>query len=148
MIEWLIAWGSSEAVKFIAQEVIGELTKGTAEDYVKGFFKQNISNAVGRIANGEPLKKATKQAIKDFLNSGYKELKNAELSEGELKEYYKYFKSFIKEGSVLEVLISAFDNEIKILDTNKLATVWNQINPTLPDNFDFHALPSAFPHSI
>ena len=32
MIEWLIAWGSSEAVKFIAQEVVGELSKGAAED--------------------------------------------------------------------------------------------------------------------
>ena len=68
MIEWLIAWGSSEAVKFIAQEVVGELSKGAAEDYVKDFLKQNFSNAVAKIVNGEPLKKATKQAIKDFLN--------------------------------------------------------------------------------
>ena len=111
MIEWLIAWGSSEAVKFIAQEVVGELSKGAAEDYVKDFLKEGFSNAVGRIANGGLLKKATKQAIKDFLNLGYKELENSGLSESELKEYYKYFKSFIKEGSVLKVLISAFDHE-------------------------------------
>ncbi|MCL2934363.1 MAG: histidine kinase, partial [Trichodesmium sp. MAG_R03] len=148
MIEWLIAWGSSEAVKFIAQEVIGELTKDAAEDYVKDFFKQNISNAVGRIANGEPLKKATKQAIKDFLKLGYKELKNAELSESELKEYSKYFESFIKEGSVLEVLISAFDNKIKFLDTKKLAIVWNEINLPLPNDFNWVFLAEQYRRNV
>ena len=140
MIEWLIAWGSSEAVKFIAKEVIGELTKGAAEDYVKDLLKQGISDVVGGIANKEPLKKATKQAIKDFLDLGKQELENYEFSESELKEYSKYFKNFIKEGSVLEVLISAFDNSLKILDTYKLAATWNEINPPLPNNFDWEFL--------
>ncbi|MBS9769221.1 MAG: NACHT domain-containing protein, partial [Trichodesmium erythraeum GBRTRLIN201] len=148
MIEWLVAWGSSEAVKFIAQEVVGKLGKGAVEDYVKDFLKQNISNAVARIANGEPLKKATKQAIKDFENLGYKELKNTDLSESKLKEYDKYFKSFIQEGSVLEVLISAFDNDVKILDINKLATAWNKINPPLPDNFDWDFLAKQHQRSV
>ncbi|MDE5119972.1 MAG: histidine kinase, partial [Trichodesmium sp. St19_bin1] len=140
MIEWLIAWGSSEAVKFIAQEVVGELSKGAAEDYVKDFLKEGFSNAVARIANGGLLKKATKQAIKDFLKLGYKELENSGLSESELKEYDKYFKSFIKEGSVLKVLISAFDHEIIVLDTEKFAIVWNEINPPLRDKFDWDFL--------
>ncbi|MDT9340634.1 histidine kinase, partial [Trichodesmium erythraeum 21-75] len=148
MIEWLVAWGSSEAVKFIAQEVVGKLGKGAAEDYVKDFLKQNISNAVARIANGEPLEKATKQAIKDFQNLGYKELKNTDLSESKLKEYDKYFKSFIQEGSVLEVLISAFDNDVKILDINKLATAWDKINPPLPDKFDWDFLAKQHQRSV
>lgn len=38
MIEWLMAWGATQAVGFIAKEVIGELAKGAAEDYVKDFF--------------------------------------------------------------------------------------------------------------
>ena len=100
MIEWLIAWGSSEAVKFIAKEVIGELTKGAAEDYVKDLLKQGISDVVGGIANKEPLKKATKQAIKDFLDLGKQELENYDFRERELKEYTKYFKNFIKKGTV------------------------------------------------
>ena len=91
MIEWLIAWGSSEAVKFIAQEVIGELGQGIAEDYVKDRGKEGISNIVGRIANREPLKKATKKAIKDFLYLAKQELENAELSESELNKYSKFF---------------------------------------------------------
>ncbi len=67
MIEWLIAWGGSQAVGFIAQEVIGELAKGAAEDYVKDFFKQGLSDAIGGITNKKPLQKATAEAIKEFL---------------------------------------------------------------------------------
>ena len=137
MIEWLIAWGGSEAVKFIAQEVIGELAKGTAEDYVKDFFKQGISDAIGGIKNGKLLQKATAQAIKYFLDLIQQELENAELSEGELKQYTKPLKQFIKNQSVLEVLVSAFDNNLKILDTKKLATIGNEINPLLPDEFNW-----------
>jgi len=137
MIEWLAVWGGSEAVKFIAQEVIGELAKGTAEDYVKDFFKQGISDAIGGIKNGKLLQKTTAQAIKYFLDLIQQELENAELSEGELKKYTKPLKKFIKNQSVLEVLVSAFDNNLKILDTNKLATIGNEINPPLPDEFNW-----------
>ena len=131
MIEWLIAWGGSEAVKFIAQEVIGELAKGTAEDYVKDFFKQGISDAIGGITNGKVLQEATAQAIKYFLDLIQQELENAELSESELKKYTKPLKKFIENKSVLEVLVSAFDNDIKFLDTKKLVTIGNEINPPL-----------------
>ncbi|GFZ89811.1 HEAT repeat domain-containing protein [Okeania sp. KiyG1] len=138
MIEWLITWGGSEAVKFIAQEVIGELAKGTAEDYVKDFFKQGISDAIGGITNGKVLQKATAQAIKYFLDLIQQELENAELSEGELKKYTKPLKKFIENKSVLEVLVSAFDNDIKFLDTKKLITIGNEINPPLPEEFNWN----------
>ncbi|NEQ75319.1 MAG: NACHT domain-containing protein [Okeania sp. SIO2C9] len=138
MIELLIAWGGSEAVKFIAQEVIGELAKGTAEDYVKDFFKQGISDAIGGITNGKVLQKATAQAIKYFLDLIQQELENAELSEGELKKYTKPLKKFIENKSVLEVLVSAFDNDIKFLETKKLVTIGNEINPRLPDEFNWN----------
>jgi|GEM_PF-6909073 hypothetical protein len=38
MVEWLITWGASKAVGFLAKKVIGELARGAAEDYVKDFF--------------------------------------------------------------------------------------------------------------
>ena len=66
MIEFLMTWGASEAVKFIAQEVIGELAKGASEDYVKDFFKQGISDVIAGINHGKPLQKATAQAVKYF----------------------------------------------------------------------------------
>jgi len=148
MIEFLIAWGGSEAVKFIAQEVIGELAKGTAEDYIKDLGKEGISNIVGRIANKKPLQKATKQAIEIFLSLAKQELENADLSESELKEYSKFFKQYIKNKSVLEVLICAFDNNLKTLDTNKLATAWNDINPPLPDDFDWEFLAKSYRRNV
>ncbi|NEO58621.1 MAG: NACHT domain-containing protein [Okeania sp. SIO3B5] len=148
MIEWLIAWGGSEAVKFIAQEVIGELAKGTAEDYVKDFFKQGISDAIGGITNGKVLQKATAQAIKYFLDLIQQELENAELSESELKKYTKPLKKFIQNKSVLKVLVSAFDNELKILETNKLAITWNEINPPLPDEFDWELVAKQYQRKV
>ncbi|OZH55062.1 NTPase, partial [Hydrocoleum sp. CS-953] len=148
MIELLIAWGGSEAVKFIAQEVIGELAKGTAEDYVKDFFKQGISDAIDGIKNGKPLQKATAQAIKYFLDLVQQELENADLSESELKEYIKPLKQFLKNRSVLEVLVSAFDNNLKILDTKTLATIGNEINPSLPDEFNWEFVAEQYRRKV
>ncbi|MDE5083193.1 MAG: hypothetical protein O4859_18855, partial [Trichodesmium sp. St18_bin1] len=99
MIEFLMTWGASEAVKFIAQEVIGELAKGASEDYVKDFFKQGISDVIAGINHGKPLQKATAQAIKYFLDLGNQELKNAGLTGNELKQYSKFFKGFVKNQS-------------------------------------------------
>ena len=91
MIEWLVTWGASQAVGLLAKEVIGELAKGAAEDYVKDFFKEHIYDGIDRIKNGKPLGRATAQAIKYFLDLGNQELENAGLSGSELKEYSKFF---------------------------------------------------------
>ena len=144
MIEFLMTWGASEAVKFIAQEVIGELAKGASEDYVKDFFKQGISDVIAGINHGKPLQKATAQAIKYFLDLGNQELKNAGLTGNELKQYSKFFKGFVKNQSVLEVLVSAFDQDLKYLDTHKLATTWNEVNSTLPDDFNWEFLAEQY----
>ncbi|MDE5122616.1 MAG: NACHT domain-containing protein, partial [Trichodesmium sp. St19_bin1] len=144
MIEFLMTWGASEAVKFIAQEVIGELAKGASEDYVKDFFKQGISDVIAGINHGKPLQKATAQAIKYFLDLGNQELKNAGLTGNELKQYSKFFKGFVKNQSVLEVLVSAFDQDLKYLDTHKLATTWNELNSTLPNDFNWEFLAEQY----
>ena len=144
MIEFLMTWGASEAVKFIAQEVIGELAKGASEDYVKDFFKQGISDVIAGINHGKPLQKATAQAIKYFLDLGNQELKNAGLTGNELKQYSKFLKGFVKNQSVLEVLVSAFDQDLKYLDTHKLATTWNELNSTLPDDFNWEFLAEQY----
>ena len=144
MIEWLVTWGASQAVGLLAKEVIGELAKGAAEDYVKDFFKEHIYDGIDRIKNGKPLGRATAQAIKYFLDLGNQELENAGLSGSELKEYSKFFKSFVKNQSVLEVLVSAFDQDLKSLDTHKFATTWNEVNSTLPDDFNWEFLAEQY----
>ncbi|MDE5119585.1 MAG: NACHT domain-containing protein, partial [Trichodesmium sp. St19_bin1] len=37
---------------------------------------------------------------------------------------------------------------IKILDTNKLATIWNQINPPLPDDFDWEIVSKKYSRRV
>jgi len=147
MIEWLAVWGGSEAVKFIAQEVIGELAKGAAEDYVKDFFKQCISNTIGGITKKEPLQKATAEAIKNFLELLEEELEDVGLDESQLEQYIKPLEQFIKNKSVLETLGSAFDNNL-ILDTNKLAIIGNEINPSLPDDFDWEVVTKKYKRKV
>ena len=136
MVEWLITWGASKAVGFLAKKVIGELAKGAAEDYVKDFFKQCFSNAISNINKKEPLQKAMAAATKDFLELVEEELKEVDGDESQLDQYIKPLEQLIKNQSVLAILGSAFDKNVT-LDIKKLATIGNQINPSLPDDFDW-----------
>ena len=136
MVEWLITWGSSKAVGFLAKKVIGELAQGAAEDYVKDFFKQCFSNAISNINKKEPLQKAMAAATKDFLELVEEELKEVDGDESKLDQYIKPLEQLIKNQSVLAILGSAFDKNVT-LDIKKLATIGNQINPSLPDDFDW-----------
>ena len=136
MVEWLITWGASKAVGFLAKKVIGELAKGAAEDYVKDFFKQCFSNAISNINKKEPLQKAMAAATKDFLELVEEELKEVDGDESQLDQYIKPLEQLIKNQSVLAILGSAFDKNVT-LDIKKLATIGNQINPSLPDKFDW-----------
>ena len=136
MVEWLITWGASKAVGFLAKKVIGELAQGAAEDYVKDFFKQCFSNAISNINKKEPLQKAMAAATKDFLELVEEELKEVDGDESQLDQYIKPLEQLIKNQSVLAILGSAFDKNVT-LDIKKLATIGNQINPSLPDKFDW-----------
>ena len=136
MVEWLITWGASKAVGFLAKKVIGELARGAAEDYVKDFFKQCLSNAISNINKKEPLQKAMAAATKDFLELVEEELKEVDGDESQLDQYIKPLEQLIKNQSVLAILGSAFDKNVT-LDIKKLATIGNQINPSLPDKFDW-----------
>ena len=122
MVEWLITWGASKAVGFLAKKVIGELARGAAEDYVKDFFKQCLSNAISGITNKEPLQKAMAAATKDFLELVEEELKEVDGDESQLDQYIKPLEQLIKNQSVLAILGSAFDKNVT-LDIKKLATI-------------------------
>lgn len=115
---------------------------------LKIFFKQCLSDSIGRITKKEPLQKATAEAIKKFLELLEEELKDVGLDESQLEQYIKPLEKFLKNKSVLEILGSAFDNNVKIINTNKLATIGNQINPSLPDDFDWEVVAKKYKRKV
>ncbi|MDY7006510.1 MAG: HEAT repeat domain-containing protein [Cyanobacteriota bacterium] len=136
MVEWLAIWGVTQAVGFVFKPILEDLAKDAAKDYAKDFFKSSIGN-VFKGLNREPLQKATGKAIKEFLELVQQELEDADLDETQLKQYIKPLKLFIKNPDVAKALGSAFQNEVKVLDTKTLATMGNEINLSLPKNFNW-----------
>ncbi|NEO58267.1 MAG: NACHT domain-containing protein [Okeania sp. SIO3B5] len=136
MVEWLAIWGVTQAVGFVFKPILEDLAKDAAKDYAKDFFKSSIGN-VFKGLNRVPLQKATGKAIKEFLELVQQELEDADLDEAQLKQYIKPLKLFIKNPDVAEILGSAFQNEIKVLDTKILATIGKEIYPSLPNNFNW-----------
>ncbi|MEB3178355.1 MAG: HEAT repeat domain-containing protein, partial [Nostocaceae cyanobacterium] len=62
------------------------------------------------------------------------ELKNADLSEEEIRKYSKSLEKFIHRDKVKEILGSAFEYERTAIDTKGLQTVWNEMDlQVLPD---------------
>ena len=141
--EWLAIWGVTQAVGFVFKPILEDLAKDAAKDYVKDFFKTSLGNVIKGL-DKKPLEKATGKAIKEFLGFVQQELEDVDLDEVELKQYTKPLKLFLKNKSVLETLGSAFDNNIKVLDTNKLATTWNEINPPLPEEFNWERVAKRY----
>ncbi|MGD1714604.1 HEAT repeat domain-containing protein [Dapis sp. BLCC M172] len=139
MIEWFSIVAGGQLVGFLAQEVLGKLAQEETEDYLKDFFKECITDFTDRITNTEreTLEKATAEAIKELLELVQQELELAELNLNQIEEYTEPFKLFLKNESVLGIIGSSFNKDIKVLDTKKLATTWNQINPYLPKKLDW-----------
>ncbi|MCH2047962.1 MAG: histidine kinase, partial [Trichodesmium sp. ALOHA_ZT_67] len=139
MLESFAIVASGQLVGFLAKEVLGKLAKEALEDYVKDFFKQCITDFKDRISNTKKkhLEKATAEALKEFLELVQQELEDADLEENQLQEYNQPLEQFLKNKLVRETLGSAFDNNIKIVDTKILANIAKDIVPDLPRNFDW-----------
>ncbi|MDE5085189.1 MAG: NACHT domain-containing protein, partial [Trichodesmium sp. St18_bin1] len=148
MIEQLITWTYTQEVDFFTKEVIRELAKRAPEDYVKDFFKWLLFYLNGSSINTKILEKANIEAIKDFLQLVKQELEEVELDESQLERYIEPLEQFLKNKYVLRTLGSAFNHNVKILDTNKLATIWNQINPPLPDDFDWEIVSKKYSRRV
>jgi predicted NACHT family NTPase len=148
MIEQLITWTYTQEVDFFTKEVIRELAKRAPEDYVKDFFKWLLFHLNGSSINTKILEKANIEAIKDFLQLVKQELEEVELDESQLERYIEPLEQFLKNKYVLRTLGSAFNHNVKILDTKKLATIWNQINPPLPDDFDWEIVSKKYSRRV
>ncbi|MDE5110652.1 MAG: NACHT domain-containing protein, partial [Trichodesmium sp. St7_bin2_1] len=140
---------SGPLVGFFVKEVLGKLGKEALEDYVKDFFKQCITDFKDRIGDREKkhLEKATADAIKEFLDLVEQELELAEFNQNKIQEYIKPFKLFLKNKLVSQALGSPFQKDIKVLETKKLVTIWNQINPyspVLPRTFNWEDIATHY----
>ncbi|MCL2934512.1 MAG: HEAT repeat domain-containing protein [Trichodesmium sp. MAG_R03] len=148
MIKQLISWGYTQEVDFFTKEVIRELAKRAPEDYVKDFFKWLLFYLNGSNINTNTLEntleKANVEAIKEFLQLVKQELEEVELDESQLEQYIQPLEQFLKDKYVLRTLGSAFNHNVKSLDTEKLAIVWNQINPPLPDDFEWEIVAKQY----
>ena len=145
MLEWLATTTFFSLLWFLVREVLGKLAQETLEDYVKDFFKQCITDFTGEISDRHKrsLKKAMQEALQEFSDLVQQELKLAELEKNQIEKYNQHLKLFLENESVLEILGSPFNKDIKVLDTPQLVKIWHQINPSLPDlpeNFDWEEI--------
>ncbi|MDJ0515998.1 MAG: hypothetical protein QNJ74_06925 [Trichodesmium sp. MO_231.B1] len=146
MIEWFGIVANGQFVGFLAQEVLGKLAQEETEDYLKDFFKEFITDFTDRITNTEreTLEKATAEAIKELSELVQQELELAELNPNQIEEYIEPLKLFLKNESVLGIIGSPFNKDIKVLDSKKLAATWNKINPSLPKKLDWVAIANNY----
>ena len=145
MLEWLATTAISSFLLVLIKDVFASLLKDALEDYVKDFFKQCITDFTGEISDRQKrsLTKAMKEALQEFSGLVHQELKLAELEQSQIEKYNQHLKLFQKNESVLEILGSPFNKDIKVLDTPQLVKSWHQINPSLPDlpeNFDWEEI--------
>ena len=135
MLDWLALWGLSSAGGYLAKEVISPLAKEALEDYTKDFFKESIKDYTG-LSDQDTQKKLLVKALKAFVALMEKELKVADLSKQEIKQYTKPLKEYIKNQSVKAILGSAFNYGCKQIDTDTLAKTWVELKLLpLPEEF-------------
>jgi len=144
MVDWLVAWGVTQAVGFAFKPILEDLAKDAAKDFTKDFFKDSLKNVL-KLPHKEPLDVAAGKALKEFLQLVQQELEDADLDEKDLPQYTKPLKQFIKDKSVIETLGSAFQEDCQVLDTKTLAATWNHLNLlSLPDDFDWERVAKRY----
>jgi len=143
MMDWLAVWGVTHAVGFTFKPVLEELAKDATKDWVKDLFKSSLSKVV-RLPSQEPLDIAAGKALKEFLELVQQELEN-DLDEEESTQYIDSLKQFIKNKSVREKIGSPFQVDCKVLDTQELATTYNELKLlSLPDKFDWERIAKLY----
>lgn len=143
MIEWLAAWGVSNAVGFLFKPVMQKFAEDLGKDILKDVLKDVVKglpgNILGRLEKDE-INKAVGKALKEFLEIFQQELLY-DLEETEVKQYNQSLKKFLGIDDVKVILGSAFHPEIEKIDTKKLEHIWYDKNLLqLPEEFDWRRL--------
>lgn len=137
MVDFLVAWGVTQAVGFVFKPILEDLAKDAAKDWAKDLFKDSLKNVI-KLPKKEPLEIAAGKALKEFLQLIQDELEDAEVSEEQIKTYTKPLKHFIKDNSVQEILGTAFKDDCQVLNTKILIKTWNQLDLlSIPDEFNW-----------
>lgn len=134
-----------EAGTFLFSDVLLPLVQDASKDYVKDFFKTNISH-LASIGNLQPLQKAASQAIKEFLLLFQEELEYLGIDRKEIKKLYiNSLKKFVYNDKVKAILGKAFDSNCHNIDITSLQSIWQELNlPYLPENFDWEQIGKSY----
>jgi predicted NACHT family NTPase len=145
-MEFLVAWGVSNAVGFLFKDVFVKLAQDALQDafkdYLKDFFKGGFTDTLD-IAKLRALKVAYGQANKLFVELVQDELQEAGLSDSAIQQDYRdAIAKFIHCKSVREplgqpleaALGSSFDESLAL--DRRLTQLWSEL--------DLHPLPSEF----
>ena len=151
VIEWLTAWGVSNAVGFlfkpVMQKFAEDLGKEVLKDVLKDVVKGLPGNILGRLEKDE-INKAVGKAFKEFLEIFQQELLN-DLEETEVKKYNQSLKKFLGIDDVKGILGSAFHPDIESIDTKNLEKIWYEKNLLqLPEGFDWRRLNKPYVRKV
>jgi len=151
VIDWLIAWGASNAVGFLFKPVMQKFAEDLGKDILKDVLKDVVKglpgNILGRLEKDE-INKAVGKALKEFLEIFQQELLN-DLEETEVKQYNQSFKKFLGIDDVKVILGSAFHPNIESIDTKQLEHIWYDKNLLqLPEDFDWRRLNKPYVRKV
>ncbi|HIK06762.1 MAG TPA: NACHT domain-containing protein [Trichormus sp. M33_DOE_039] len=141
MLDWLAFWGATQAVGLIVKPILEDLVKEAGKDWAKDFLKGVPSKILNKLKK-EDIEIAAAKALKEFLELMQQDLKDSGLTDDEIKSYKQPIKHYLKNQEVKQILGSAFKDEAQTVDINKLAELWDKVNPDhpLPDDFNWKRL--------
>jgi tetratricopeptide (TPR) repeat protein len=143
-MEWLVLWGAKQLAGFAfgavlenLGTVLGDLTKGAGEDFVKDFFKDSLKSGIRRFQK-DALAVVMGKAIAQFLYLVQQELEASGMRKADLQKYNPALQKFIRHKAVKSWLSKAFEPGCQALDGKSLRAVWSEMQlPDLPEEFSW-----------
>jgi len=149
MVEFYAAFGIYLITDLVFKEVLLELGKGALEDYVQDFFKDFIKARVTP-DESQALKKASGEALQQFLRIAADELIRCRLSDTEIKNGYKRnIAKFIRHEQVKPLLGQAFAQDCPAIEGKQLEAIWQEhYAPVMPSKFDWEQVAYLYTREV